>query len=637
MTDAPLHLILEGKYLQALEHVQGLSSPTPRDERWAGVCLLNLGRPLEARAVLMRAKGRGCAPAAIELTTTARLMGDLVRAQGHLARLDLAALGAFDRALAERERGVLRFAQGDLPGARDALEQAWEAAAASPHEQALLPGICQTIAYVCLDQGASSTALHYIGHALPYAHPAKRVALLTLQGACHLFEGDFELAGTCLAEAEAAVTLAPQQRPTLLYYQGMLYRYVGQPAKASALFHACTAASREVQALSTECYAELGACALCAECGDFAQAHLHLARAQAITGSSRLQTVIDLRASQVLIQDAPERAQTLLREVYAQLQALGLHREAGWASLQLARAAQVLGDETGLRGALRLAAQCRAATGDSRAVALELRATPELVPALEAAGPAGQLFLSDWQAMTGATPLHLNITALGAPSLVLDRVTVRPNASLARSVELLVYLTLKGGASLERVLTDVFPDRDPQSARVYFHLIRAELARIAPGLKIVFQRESRQYELETCGVRVTVDHLEVRRELTAGGIDGVTRALALYRGPLLPDSDSEWVREERDDLEWSMVRVGLELVEEYFERGEDQLCLDLAGRLLDIEPFNEAIHTFLIRATERLSGTIAARQAMARSQAQFRDHVGEVPLTLKQLQITMQA
>ena len=370
---------------------------------------------------------------------------------------------------------------------------------------------------------------------------------------------------------------------------------------------------------------------------DLAQAELHLARAQTITGPARLRAVVDLRAGQVLTRQAPEQARDLLREVHARLQSLGLHREAGWASLHLARAAQVLGDLPGMHDALRLASLCRAATGGSRAVALELRAVPELLPVLENAGVEGQVLLTDWHAMTGAAPLLLNVMAMGTPSLLLDGAPVRPNASLARTVEVLAYLSLKGGASLEQVLTDVFPDREPQAARVYFHLIRAEVARIAPGLKIAFQRDSRQYQVVTGGVRVTVDLLDLRCALAAGGIDGLTRALALYRGPLLPDSDSEWVREERNDLEWSVVRVGLELVEEYFERGEDQLCLDLAGRLLDIEPFNEAIHTLLIRATARLSGTIAARQAMARSQAHFRDHLGEVPLTLQRLQVTMQA
>jgi DNA-binding SARP family transcriptional activator len=637
MTDPLLAQVLEGDYEQGLECFAQLDAPSPPQERWAGICLLNLGRLLEARATLLRAKGRGCGPAVIELATTTRLMGDPCRAQAHLQGLDLGALAPFDRALAERERGVIHFALGDLAAARDALEHAWEAAAECPHERALLPGICQTIAYVCLDQGASGTALHYIAHALPHAHPARRVALLVLHGACHLFEGAFTQAGECLALASDAIAQAPQQRPTLLYYLGTLSRYVGRPGLALEHFRASAAASREVQAFNTECYAELGACAVCAEEGDTVQASLHLARAQAITVPARVGALVTLRAAQVGMQQSPECARGLLAGALATFQGLGLHREAGWAGLHLARACQLLGDGAGLRDALGLVTRSRAATGGSRSVALELRGLPDLLPALEAAGSAGALLLGDWHGLTDAAPLLLAVGTLGPPALVLDGTHVRPNASLAKSVELLAYLSLKGGAGLEHILTDVFPERCPQAARVYFHVIRAELARIAPGLSVPFDRARRQYSVATEGLQIRVDLLELQRALHSGGIDGMNRALDLYVGTLLPDSDSEWVREERSNVEWSVVRIGLELIEEAFEQGEDQVCLDLASRLLEIEPFNEAIHLLLIRATARLSGSVAARQAINRSRTYFQTNLGEVPLSIQQLQVTMQA
>ncbi len=98
-----------------------------------------------------------------------------------------------------------------------------------------------------------------------------------------------------------------------------------------------------------------------------------------------------------------------------------------------------------------------------------------------------------------------------------------------------------------------------------------------------------------------------------------------YRQGFLYESDSEWVQAERARLSRWIIRVGLETMDRWFRIGEYDKCIQLAERLIEIEPLDEALHEFLVRATWQMGGVAAARGTCKESLSLFMREVGQIP------------
>ena len=620
-----LELVLQGAYTQGLSVHARLQDASAADDRWAGLCLLNVGRPLEARALLTRALGRGHAPAAIELATVYRQLGEPELGRQTLQSLDLSGLSIFDRALAERECGVSRMGFGDLRGAYEALERAWNLATQTDAEGSLLPGIGLTLGYVCMAQGAEQRALHFVMRALEHAGGLRLLQLQTVAGACSTYAGRFQDAEAMFAQSGS---VSGPGAPTLLYHKAVLARYRGHTRAALALFEQSAQQARQLEETETECYAELGRCAVLCELGDLRQAARALASASALHTPERVRALVELRRGQLLTRSGDPAATDLLRATMKRFGELQLHREQGWAALHLAEAHLTFLQPEAASTALEDAHLARAALRASPVIALELRAVPQVLSLLQDDGQP-QALLLDWQTFQEHRPVVLRIQSFGSVRLTVDGQAVRPNASLDKCTELLVYLLLHPGRTLDQILAAIFPDKYAVNARIYFHLMRSELARIVDGLSLPYDRETRTYRVEAGGMRVRLDLQELKRSLYGARLQELRAALETYTGAFLPESDTDWVVEERTNVEWLIVRTGLEILEEYYQQGDDALCMELAERLLQVEPLNEGINTLLIRATERLKGAVTARHTLERVRKRFRDEVGDLPPALQ--------
>ncbi|ULH13830.1 hypothetical protein MF271_00280 (plasmid) [Deinococcus sp. KNUC1210] len=620
-----LELVLRGAYEEGLSAYARLRDPSATDERWAGLCLLNVGRPLEARSLLMRSLGRGCAPAAIELATVYRQLGEPELGRQTLQTLRLSELIPFDRSLAEREWGVSQMAFGDLRGAYEALERAWNLATQTETEGALLPGIGLTLGYVCMAQGADQRALHFVTQALEHAEGLRLLQLQTVAGACYTSAGRFYEAE---ATFRAAGDVTGPGAPTLLYHRAVLARYRGHTRDALALFQESAQQARQLEEAETECYAELGICAVHCELGETRQAGRALASASAIHAPARISALVDLRRGQLMVKNGETAATEVLTLALKRFSELQLHRERGWAALHLAEAYLTFLKMREAAEALEEAHLARAALRSSSVIALELRAVPQVLSFMQAETQPQDLLL-DWRAFQEHRPLVLRIHTFGGVRLTVDGKPVRPNASLDKCTELLVYLLLHPNQTREQILAAIFPDKYAVNARIYFHLMRSELARIVDGLTLPYDRETRTYRVEAGGMIVRLDLQELKQTLYGARLEELRTALEKYTGPFLPESDTDWVVEERTNVEWLIIRTGLEILEEYYQQGDDALCMDLAERLLQVEPLNEGINTLLIRATERLKGAVTARHTLERVRKRFRDEVGELPTALQ--------
>jgi hypothetical protein len=101
----------------------------------------------------------------------------------------------------------------------------------------------------------------------------------------------------------------------------------------------------------------------------------------------------------------------------------------------------------------------------------------------------------------------LEIHSLGDESLYYagERVAI----PLRRLVEVVAYFLEFKAVSLSKLLSDVFPDEKPRSAKSYFHQCRHQLKEYLPSVQIEFDREARLYRLRS-QVDIVWDVAEVR-------------------------------------------------------------------------------------------------------------------------------
>jgi two-component SAPR family response regulator len=259
---------------------------------------------------------------------------------------------------------------------------------------------------------------------------------------------------------------------------------------------------------------------------------------------------------------------------------------------------------------------------------IELRALPMALEVLHALpeGAYAHALLADLRDARGRVPVSLELRTLGGAGLMADREKVRLNAGMAVTVEILAFLMLHPDRTLEQVLGNVaFPDGSPERSKSYFHLVRNEIKSALPGVSVPYNSASRTYSVEFGGMTTLADFWEFERVLRPGDEAGLVRALDVYAGPFLPYSDSDWVLEHRERLEWGIVNTALRVLESLSAAGQFERCASLAERVLGIIPTDIAISLCLLRATRAAHGILAGRSMLERVQHRFLTELGEVP------------
>ncbi len=612
---------------------QSLPIPTPLDERWAGFCLFNLQRPLEARELLLRARGRGCEAAVIELATVHRHLGENETARAVLSSFDAARATAFDQALAAREQGVIEYTAGDLLKASESFEIAWAAALRSPEGSVLVSSIAFMLGRTLADQGHAQRALYHLDTALASANLGQRISILAVRTECLIYLGRFNAANDDLENALSAVHHSPAARPVLHYFRALLSRARGQYRDAEDVLRVATQSARDANEPETELYAELEACAVAACLDQPARARAHLSRARLLAPNVKARALVDWREGMILAFACDPRAIPVLERSLRAFEGLVLERECGWVRLTLGEACLRLGREAQAEEWLNAATDTRYGLGESAALWLELRSLRSVLEYLERLPPEAypRVLYDDLCALAGGAPLQLGLRTLGQVGLLAGRDKLRLNAGMAVSAEILSYLLTHPGRSLERILADVFPDVLPDKAKNYFHLVRNEFKRAVRGASIPFDETTRTYAVDLGGLHLDWDRAELLRSLSLGGIEGLRRALKVYKGAFLPHSENEWAVAERTNLEWGVVKLGIEVIDQRFKDGEFSACLELTERLLEIEPLNEAVSSYMVRATKALKGVMAAQCELERLEDRFISEVGETPPSLERL------
>jgi DNA-binding SARP family transcriptional activator len=107
---------------------------------------------------------------------------------------------------------------------------------------------------------------------------------------------------------------------------------------------------------------------------------------------------------------------------------------------------------------------------------------------------------------------------------------------------------------------------------------------------------------------------------TAAEADALARAVALYRGDLLPEEGTaEWVVRERDGFRLRAAAACARLAELHLVAGAPDAAAAAARRGIEIDPYADASWRLLVRAYERTGDAAAAARARREYAAVLRD------------------
>lgn len=626
-----LSRIVEGRYLAGLAVYEALAEASPDDDQLAGVCLFNLDDFQRAKNVLLSARARGCHAAGIELATVYRHLGLVDLGHDALAGVDLDRLSSFDRVLALREWGAQFYTSGNVIGATDVLERAWALAHEAPLGWFVLPAIGHALGVAYGDRGLDGRAVAYLTEALETANPARAVQLHAARALCLTYVGDFGAADRDLAEAVRDQGLVPVVAPYLTYVGGVLRTVRGRLGAADALFAEASALARSAQEPETECFAELGRCAIATSLGSTERASGFLERARGLAVNEKGHALVQLREGALMVQRGQPAGVAVLEAAAASFGRIGLLREQAWAWLHIAAAHLAFDRHDDAVIALSRATDLRHALAGGGSLVVELRMLPGVAALLAGLGEHAYAHAlhRDLERATDAAPVTLRLRTLGASELLVDGRRVR--LDLRRSLEVLSYVLTHPDTNLEQVLLDLFPETDAAHGRSYFHQVRYELARAVRGLSIPFDPVTRTYRVRLAGLVLEADVVDLERALATGGEHGLADALRLYRGPFLPNAEGDWARSERDDLAAALVRAGRSVMRAWVAEGDHGRRRDLAARLLEIDPFDEPSIADLVDATRASEGEAAAHDLLDQLTRRFERELGTVPPTLVRL------
>ncbi|WP_420594245.1 BTAD domain-containing putative transcriptional regulator [Deinococcus sp.] len=620
MAQALRDAVLAGDYAQSARLFAALKRPTAQELRWGGMCQLHLGELMQARRLLLCAVARGNEAARIELATCLRFEGEFAAARGQLDHLDIPLLEPMDAALALREAAVIEQQCGSVIQAARLLDEAWGQAVGAP--LAVQSSVAQSIGLIAAHQGLDSRAEAYLRFADEHASPMRRVYIRLARASSAIYLGHLADAHQHLSSAEQHLTHCPLAAALLPYHWGQFFRAQCQPEKARRAYERAVSLARSQQQAETEAFAHLGLVAVATAAGNAALERGSLIRAAALIRTVRARAYLDWRAGAALARQNDATGLNRLRRALAAFQASGCDREVVWVLLHLAEASL---SPAAAMLILREAADTHLATGGQQHLAIELSTLPRVQQQL------ADLDVSAYEQglvqPPGTAPkvAEVCLLTLGETGLTVNGQRVR--LQMRKSVEVLAYLLIHGDTRLGTLQAEVF-DGWPQSrSKNYIHQVRSELRRVVPGLSLPYEARTQTYSVQREGIHFTWDSEQLQTALRqAPQAVMLTGNLNVRR--FLTESESEWVDNERERMSRWIIRVGLETMDAWYQAGNFPDCLKLAERLLEIEPLDEGLHEFLIRATAQVSGVQVARATYAQSRALFLREVGQVPPSL---------
>ncbi len=624
--------VVAGEYLKGVHVFRALTSPRVQDYRWAGMCYLHLGNLLEARRCLLTAWKSGDEAAGIDLATCLRFEGEFEAARRQLAKLDIARLSSRDAALALREGAILEQQFGQIARSATMLDEAWgHAVGASLLTQA---AVAHSIGLVAAHQGNDVKAESYLRFAESHADHEGRVYLYLARATGATFLGKFEDAYRYLDYAQQSVSDYPLVKARLPYGWGLWFRVTGRDREAHEAFEQAIALARAQQQPEIEFFAQVELASLATETGNRTLERQSLTRAAVLVGTPRAQAYLDWRQGSALVRQGNQAGLEQLERARDAFLTGGCTREVVWVLLHLTEGQLTFGLGSAARESLGQAADAHVMLGAKQYLGSQLRGLGRTRKLLDSLGEREYERVLCTSSPHESEVAEVRLVTLEQSAIVVNGQRVR--LQMRKTIEVLAYLLRHGPSSLSTLQSEVFDGVTPTRAKNYFHQVRLELRRLVPGLSVPYDAAEKVYRVQCEGVRLIWDLQQVRDALQ-DGLPNVMLTVNVRVRQFLHNVDSEWVELEREDMSRWIIRVGLETMDNWYSNGDYLKCLKLAERLIEVDPLDEGLHSFLIRATVEVSSINAARAVCAESRARFMREVGQVPQMLERLELHLQA
>jgi tetratricopeptide (TPR) repeat protein len=622
-----LNALLAGDFQVGLDRFQTLEQPSTEDLMWAGQCHVLLGQPLDGLERLLQARAQGLEDALGLIAFVYRQGGESERAVALLKGGQTKHLSPWGEATFLRESGMLALQDGRLKIAAKYLERAFELALTDPITSRFLGSIAAAAADVLSRLGRDARVLAVVAHALPSASPPQRVQLLLMRAFSFMYAGKLREAEADLEQArslQSSAILLPMEPYTL----GVLRRFQGSNQDAAQHFLESAALARAQDQPEIEFYAEIALSRLSTGQDEIMTARAHLARARGLADGMQMHAELALAHGALLVRVDDAEALSVLEQAVAGFEELENERDLALTHLHLAEVHLRADREQQAKRHLTQVADARHTLGSGGAFAAELRALPHVFEWLASqpihANPYTEILLEDWRALE-AEPAQVTITSLGGVGLSMDGIPVRLESGLLRTVEVLTFLLDRGEQGIERIQSEVFEDESPEHSRAYIHNIKRSIKKSLPRLAIQFDKVRRKYAVQATGIRLHWDVAAVRDALRSDDESGLRRALGLYTGPFLPNTDTHWAIDVRLELESALARVGLRVLIKLEHARRYQECIGLAERLLEVHPLDVSVAVVLVRCTLKMFGVLEAQQALDRIKSRFISLIGDVP------------
>jgi tetratricopeptide (TPR) repeat protein len=630
-------------YAEGWEFYQQLPVPSATDDRWVGICLWNMGRLEDARTMFTRAKRRGENGAVIGLASISRLLGLLDECEAYLEVAFDSSLSPEDWVRALRERGDLYLARNNLKAAVESYTDARLEAELCSDIKSLIPMIDQSLGYAFHLLGNDRKAKEVLDRALLSTNAVFRLGVRITRIFVCVYSGDLigaenELLHPDLHDIDNSVLKALK-----LYIYGVFSIIKLDLSNANLFFNQSIEITEMNGYFEYECLSKLGLCKTYIGLKQLDNARAALKRAENVKVSPEYVAAQNLTASVLWTNLGQlEKAHECLTNAQEYYQTHEMARELAWTYLHFAVWHLENNNAEAAAISLEHVSDIANALGGNAFLLLELRLISDIQALADIATPYGLNALkpvleSNFAAEEVKLPLEhrpvvteYRIRAFGQPMLLANGKPVHLS-STAKTLELLSYLMLHPMSTLEKILTDVFEESEPKAARNNFHQIKHQLPLSSNGLEITYDRVTRTYSLEPGAAGLAWDYSEIMRYLSVPVDNDLNLALDLYAGAFLRHSSAEWVEEVRSNVEWLMVRTGLKVVQDLFERGDFDACRKMTERLRKVEPLDLGLNELLVRATTELEGALAGRRTVAEVERTFGGYGESLPPTLRQL------
>lgn len=180
---------------------------------------------------------------------------------------------------------------------------------------------------------------------------------------------------------------------------------------------------------------------------------------------------------------------------------------------------------------------------------------------------------------------------------------------------------------IQAVWPDVHPDEGRQRLRQAICSLKQRLSDLPPPHTSDSLFSDREYlSLHTDLISTDVGEFEALLQSSKSSeetqkIQSLSKAISLYKGPLLQGFDEEWVNLERERLEQICMSAILELIDLYRKQNNLTEALKYAFRAVELDPLYETAQFALIRLLADSGNSKSARRQYRRYSRRLRENM----------------